>query len=176
MSNGRKNIPWFGVALVVIGAAILLQKLHVIEVDFWTVFWPLMMLMGLVGVARGFSGEKRGKIFWGTVGFLFSLFFLLRSLDFVEIRPHMFLPAAFLVFGIAFLMLFVNTFRDWYLLIPAVILGGTGVMFLLAEYGFLYYWDVWQTFRVYWPAVLILFGLAIILKRRSGQPSNPPPA
>jgi len=176
MSNGRKGIPWFGVALVVVGVAILLQKLHVVEVEFGMVFWPLLMLLGLVGVARGFALGARGKIFWGTVGFLYALFFLLRSLDFVEIRPHMFLPATFLVFGIAFLMLSVNTFRDWYFLIPAAILGGTGAMFLLAEYGYLYYWDVWQAVRLYWPAVLILFGLGIILKRRPGQTSNSPSA
>lgn len=168
----KSRIPWFGVALVVIGIAILLDKSHIVELDLWTVFWPLMMLLALMSVARGFSQDRarRGRIFGGTVWFLYSLFFFLRASDFVEIRAHMFVPATFAIIGIAFLMLVVNDLRDWYFLVPAILLFGAGVVLMIAAYGMIEYWDVWEVVRTWWPVVLILFGVAMLFCRRQASP------
>src|SRR5436190_15815654 len=117
-----RQIPWFGIAIIVVGVAILLTRLHLVDLEFSNVFWPLMMGLAVVNVTRGFAKERRGQIFGGTVWFLYSLFFFLRSADFIEVRPHMFIPASFITLGIAFLMLYVNNFRDWYFVIPACIL------------------------------------------------------
>ena len=56
------KIPWFGVGLVIIGAAILIQKLHLVELEFWSVFWPVMMLLALIGVSRGFARDRRASV------------------------------------------------------------------------------------------------------------------
>ncbi len=174
MKDFRK-IPWFGVALIIFGIAILVQKLHIVELDFANVFWPVMMLLAVINVGRGFSQERRGRIFGGTVWFLYSLFFFLRSADFIDMRPHMFVPATFITLGIGFLMIYVNNFRDWFAVIPAIILGGTGAVFLLADYGYLYYWDVWYAIRLYWPIVLIALGVIVMLRRRPHPPPAEPP-
>lgn len=175
MDKNSRHISWFGIALIVIGVGLLISKLHILEIEFSTIFWPLLMLLGIVSVGRGFSGSRGGKIFWGTVLFLYSLYFLLRSLDLLEPHDSLFFSVGLLVFGFAFLMLFVNNFREWYYLIPAFILCGMGSVFLFSEYGFLDAWDVWDLARLYWPAALILFGLAMLLRHRSRQasPSKP---
>lgn len=170
MSKNSQKIPWLGIVLIVFGVSILLRKLHVIEVGFFTIFWLLMVLMGLVIAGRGFSANRRGKIFWGTVLFLYSLFFVLRSSEIIEIEAHVFAPATFIVVGIAFLMLFVNNTRDWFYIIPALLFAGTGTAFFLADYGYFYYWDIWSGVRMYWPVALILLGLGVIFRRRTEPP------
>jgi len=163
MYNNKTS--WLGVVLIIIGIVMLLDKLDVINVDFGTILWPLLMLVGVIVVARGFSDNRRGKIYWGTVLFLYALFFLLKSIDYFEIYSQTFFPASFLIFGIAFLMMYLNNFKDWPLLIPALVLIALGCVFILTEYGIIYRWDVWNFISVYWPVILILFGIAILLKR-----------
>jgi len=166
MSNHKYKTSWFGIALMIVGGFMLLERFNVVDIDFATVFWPLMMLIGIVSVGRGFSQERRGKIFWGTVLFLYSLFFLLKSIDSFEIYGYTFFPASFLIFGIAFLMMYLNNFKDWPFLIPAFLLSVVGALFILSEYGFLYRWEVWDIMRLYWPVILILLGLAMLLRRK----------
>ena len=175
MGKHSSNVSWMGIALVILGTMLLLTRLHVFHVQFWTLFWPIVMILSLRGVATGFSLNKRGKIFWGTVWFLYGLFFLLRNSDYFDIRPHMIVPATFLIVGIAFLMTYLNNIRDWFFLIPAVIAGLVGTLFLMAEYDYLSYWDVADSLHTYWPVILILFGIVFLLRRKKESPPPPPP-
>ncbi|MBI4547117.1 MAG: hypothetical protein HY707_04000 [Ignavibacteriae bacterium] len=170
MNTSKPGIPWFGIVLIIVGGVLLLTKLDVFDIDFSTVFWSLLMVFGLVGVGRGFADTKNGKVFWGTLVFLYGLYFLLYTSDYVDIEGYLFIPSTFLIFGIAFLMLYVNNFRNWYYLIPALFLCGTGAAFIFAELGYLYRHDVWDAVRLFWPLILILIGLAIILRKRIQTP------
>lgn len=173
MDTLKRQFSWFGAALVLFGAALLLHKLHFINVSFWNIFWGFLVLLGLSGVVQGFSKNRRGQVFWSSVGFLYGIFFLLRSIDRFDIGYDMFFPASFLIFGIAFFMMFLNNFHDWHLLIPSVFLCGIGTAFLLSELGYFYYWDVYDAVHRYWPVVIIAIGLALMLRRR---PHLPPPS
>lgn len=168
---------WFGIALVIIGAALLLDRFDLVQFDFSTIFWPLVMLLGLVAAGRGFSLNKRGKIFWGTIWFLYGLFFYLRSADFVDVPSRMLMASSFLIFGVAFFMIFLNNIQDWVYLIPATILSALGVLLILARYDLISYWELRESIHLYWPIALILFGVGMILRRRTRDdtPLPPPP-
>lgn len=174
MKPSKSGVPLFGLALIVIGSAILLGKLHILHISFHSIFWPLVMILGLVGAGRGFSRNRRGQIFWNTVLFLYALFFFLRTSEFVEVHSHIVIPATFLIVGIAFLMTFVNNVRDWFFLAAALIFGGIGGFFILADLDYVSYWDVGESLAVYWPVALILFGLVILFRRRSCSAPGPP--
>ena len=176
MNYTRFKTSWFGILLIIFGAAMLMDRLGVINIDFANLFWPLMMIVGLMIVGKGFASDKRGKIYWGTVLFMYSLFFLMRSIDTFELHGYIFFPASFLIFGIAFFMMYLTNLKDWPLLIPSVVLCFIGAMFILTEYGFLYKWEVWDIVRLWWPVILILFGLAMLLRRKcNSSPSTPQP-
>jgi len=174
MSNNTVKISWFGIILIIVGVVMLLDKFQVINISFSSIFWPLMMLVGIIAVGRGYNQNRRGKIFWGTVLFMYALFFFLRSSDYFEVYSHTFFPATFLIFGIAFFMMYLSNMKDWPLLIPAVVLAAAGSLFILNEYGYIYDWEVWDVIRLYWPVILILFGVAILLRRRYTVNSNKP--
>lgn len=175
MSNLKSNISWFGILLVVIGIIMLLDHFSVFSIDFSTIFWPLMMLVGIVIVSRGFGGNHRGKIFWGSVLFLYSLFFFIRSIDYFDVHGRLIFPASFIIFGVAFFMMYLGNMKDWPLIIPSAILGAMGVIFILTEYGYLYRWDVWDAVVDYWPVLLIVVGIVMIMKHKSSAPKPPPP-
>lgn len=169
MSGDLKKISWFGLVLIVLGLFMLLDRFDLMRFHFSSIFWPLMMLLGIVAAARGFNHNKRGKVFWGSVLFLYSLYFLLKSIDYFDISGQTVFPATFLIFGIAFLMLYINNMKDWPFLIPSLMLIGIGSAFLLSEYGFLYRWDVIDAVRTYWPVILILTGIALLMRRFSSE-------
>jgi LiaF transmembrane domain/LiaI-LiaF-like transmembrane region len=175
MSKLMSRISWFGILLVAVGIIMLLDHFKVFSIDFSNIFWPLMMLVGIAIVSKGFSGNQRGKIFWGSLLFLYSLFFFLRSIDYFDIHGRLIFPASFIIFGVAFFMMYLGNTKDWPLIIPAAILGGMGIIFILTEYGYLYRWDVWDAIVDYWPVLLILVGIIMILKHKSSSTQLKPP-
>lgn len=166
MTEPKPKISIVGIILVALGLALLLDRLDVVDIGFGRIVWIFAGVLGAWLVFRGFLYNERGKAYWGTVLFLFSIYFLLRNFGLVEFHGRTFLPAALLVLGFAFLMLFVQNPRAWQVLIPAVILGGLGAVFILADLGYLYGWDVAHAIRTYWPVLLILAGASMVLRRR----------
>jgi hypothetical protein len=157
-----------------VGALLLLGKLELFHLHFSSVLWPVVMLFSIFGVGRGFTQMRRGKIFWGTFGFLYGLFFFLRSADFVEVPARLFVPASFLIVGIAFFMTYLAKVKDWFFLIPAGIATAVGTLFLLADLNYLSYWEVADTLHTYWPVILIIIGIMFLFRRKpdshTGQP------
>ncbi len=173
------RFPWIGVVLILVGGVLLLDRLHVADIRFSYVFWALLMVFGLIKVSQGFSNNSSGRVFMGTIFFLYGLYFLLRVLDYVEFRGHIFIPATFIIIGFAFIMTFLNNMREWSLLVPAILLMGIGSAYILSDMGYLYPWEVGEYVRMYWPVGLILVGIALLFRRRfegHGGESPPPQA
>ncbi len=166
MTQGRTRISWFGLVLILIGLLLLFDRLRIVRIESQIILWSGLILLGFISVMRGFSDNRPGRVFWGTFIFLFALFFLLRSMDLMDIHAHMLPPALFLMVGISFLMLFLHTPKEWGLLIPAVAFGALGVVLIMVEYGYLYEWDVWDFIRTWWPLILILLGVSVVLRPR----------
>jgi len=164
--NRYREFPWFAVLLILVGAALLLDRLAVVQFGFIRIVWSVTALFGLFKAVDGFTDNRRGRIFGGTVVFFYGLYFLFSTFDLIETRPHMFVPLSLLVLGAACLMVYLNNVREWLTLLLAVGLFGLGTASLL-EYLHLYdFYDVWWLARRFWPVVLILIGLSMILKSR----------
>ena len=170
----KYRFSWLGIFLIVIGGVLLLHRLNVLDIGFFQIFWPLIIVFGFAKVETGFSRNRRGRIFWGTVLFLYGLFFFLGALESVDVHWTMFFPASFLIVGIAFFMMFLNDVRNWYLVIPSILFGGIGAAFLLTEYGYFNEWEVREAVRLYWPIGLILLGVAFVFRRRPQAVADQP--
>ena len=163
------KFPWMGVLLILLGSALLLEKIHVLHFGFVRVLWVGVMVYGAVHVANGFSTNVRGKIFWGTLLFLYGLYVLLRTFDFIEFRSHPFWPATFIIVGAGFLMIYLNNIREWFSLILALGLMGLGSAVMMGRLEYFDVHDLLYLMRRYWPVVLILMGFLILFKKR-GSP------
>jgi hypothetical protein len=161
------KFSWFGISLILVGAAMLLDRLDVLTFGWKPVLWALVTIFGIVKATSGFAREKRGNVFWGTFFFLFGAYSLLHNLDLIDVRSYMVFPMVLLIVGFSILMTYFSSPKEWHLLIPALFLVGTGGVMVLAELGYFYRYDVVETVRLYWPVGLILFGVALVLRRRS---------
>ncbi|MGD0339539.1 MAG: DUF5668 domain-containing protein [Bacteroidota bacterium] len=161
-----KRFPWFGIFLVIVGAGLLLDRLNVFAFGWPRLFWSFCALCGFGMVIMGFVRDQRKHVFWGTVLFLYGLFFVLRYSGAFEYHYHLFIPTSLIIFGLASVMKVVYAPRDWSLLIPAFLLIGLGVTIFFAELGYIYKYDVWHYIRVYWPVAFILLGISLLFRRK----------
>jgi hypothetical protein len=165
------SFPWFGVLLIIVGSVLLLDRLSILSFGFARIIWTTVSLIGAFHVVNGFSRKKNGAIFWGTVVFLYGLYFFLRTLQFLEFYPHLLFSASLLIFGIAFLVLYVNNVKEWGFVIPGVLLGGLGTVLLLDRVELYELKELWLSVRRYWPVVLILTGIAILIGGKLKRPT-----
>lgn len=173
--NSRSSV--FGIFLIVLGSVLLLDRLGVISFGWGRIFWLFLGIWGAVLALQGFTMKRRGRIFWGSLLFFLGILFSLDAWDLIWLTDELGVGGMSLALGLAFVMLYVFEPRNLGVLAPAVLFVGFGAAMILVEYGYLDWWEVRRTIRHYWPVVLILWGAAILLKRRpQASPSSSLPA
>ena len=154
----------FGIVLIVVGLAMLLDHLQILAMSWWLIFWASVAAGSAVVLVRN-SQRKRGGVFWLTVLFFFALYKTLRLLGALEFHESMGLPLLLVIAGIGLVAVVVTHPVRWHLLVPAVILIGVGGAMVLAELDVLTASDVRSAVNNYWPVAVILFGAAMLLNR-----------
>jgi len=163
----RPTFSWFGAGLIVVGLVMLLGRLDVLYIDWTTVAWSLIAVFGAARVVDGFQQKLRARLFWGTFLALLGTFNVLRDLGVLSFRNNIFPPVVMMILGASVFALFVLNRKEWHLLMPAFSFLGLGVLWILVSFGYVYRYDVVDAIRFYWPIVLILFGLSLLLRRKS---------
>lgn len=169
----RRGTVFTAVVLIAIGAYLLLANLRLVPAFSMTQLWPgVVVLVGLSFWLSFFFGKDHdpGLTFVGTIVTLTGLFFFLFTLnldlfglgrvDWGDMGKLW--PAFPLIVGLAFIVLWVvGRFRDWGTLVPA------GILLLVGIGGFAFTLGNVPLFRnilQWWPLLLILFGLVILIQ------------
>jgi hypothetical protein len=155
-----------GSLFVILGAALLLDRLELVWFRWDKLFWMAAVATGGFLLTDGFLSVKRGRIYWGGVLFFFGSYQVLIRFDIIERYGFYTLPALFIAFGLAFLCLYVRFPREFALLVPFIILAGSGVVFVLWWWEMVEWYEIRHFVRTYWPVLLILIGLSIMFRRR----------
>jgi len=162
----KTRFPFFGLFLIIVGSALLLKELDVLTFKWRFIWWGLLLLFGAFAFIRGFSQNEKAKVFWGTVAFLFGLYFILRSVDYFIIGIISFFPITLIIIGLAFLLTSFTIPRSGIPVVFFFLFSGLGFAFLLEEHGHLESWEIWDAIRTYWPLVLVLLGIIIIFQSK----------
>jgi hypothetical protein len=163
--NSHKNKLWLGIAFVIIGTALLLNKFGILTFGWKKIISVLLVIYGAYLGYMGFGFDSNRKVFWGSIWFFFGIYLFIDSSGLLNPEVHFFWPVVLITVGLSFLMAFVNRPRDIALLLPAVTLTGIGVLFLLTNLGVIYSFELWEKTEKLWPILLIILGLYFILKR-----------
>jgi len=161
------RFPWFGVGLIVIGAAMLLHRLGVVDFSWHTALWGALALFGAFKLVTAFTGGRPGAAFWGTVLLVLGGYQALEDLGAVYVSSYLLFPWTVVLVGVAFLTMFAVKPRNWHVIVPALFFMATGAVMIFAEMGYFDRWEVLDAFRQYWPIALILFGITLLLNRKS---------
>ena len=154
-----------GIALIIIGAGLLLARLNLVSLSTGDVLWLLAVVGGGVMLYRGFARQEpgSGKIFWGTVFLAVGALHLADRWMPMGIDPGVEGPLYIAVPAVAWILVVIKSPREWHVLVPAAALLGLALAMYLTEIGTLTRGDGTATVGQYWPVALVAFGLAIIL-------------
>ncbi len=167
MDTSRLRFPWFGVGLIVVGAAMLLHRLGVVDFGWHAALWGIVALFGAFKLVTAFTTGRSGAAFWGTVLLVLGGYQMLEDLGVAYVSSYLLFPWTVVLVGVGFLMMFAVKPRNWHVLVPSVVFLGSGTLMVLSEMGYFDRWDVLDAFRQYWPIALILFGITLLLNRKS---------
>ena len=151
-----------GLILIFIGIAFLGNNLGIIYIS-WEKFWPWFLIAGGILFFIGWLSdrEKYGLLMPASIltiyGFLF-LYFAHKHWWSMESLWPIFIIGP----GVGFLLMYILGKRESGLLVPAGILLGLGVVFLIGE----------GRWRFFWPLLLILFGILLLFRGRGSEQSS----
>lgn len=149
-----------GVGLVILGILFLSENFGYIEFDFRDV-WPFFVILAGVGFWIGYYQDRKnyGLLMPGTILIIYGLLFFYCSTQGWYMMSVLW-PIFILGPGIGFFMMYLLGEQEKGMLIPASILSGIAVLFLISHSGF------WR----YWPVALIIVGIVLMLRNRlSGE-------
>ena len=90
---------WFPVLLILIGAGMLLHRLHFMWFGWPAVLWMFVTVGGGVKLYNGLVLKSRGGVFWGLFWFVLGGACLLRACGIVWLAPGIVVSGLFLVVG-----------------------------------------------------------------------------
>jgi len=163
MNEIKKSSILPGLLLIFIGILLLTNKLLPDILDWRRLYPIIIMAIGVWILSSTCCQHKKDKggVFPGSVLFLIGLFFFLRNYDIIPYSYDVW-PIYIIILGLGFLALFIVKPRDWGTLIPAAIFLFFGIVSLFNIY-YIIDWDAWDMVGDYWPIILILIGVSIII-------------
>ena len=145
-----------GVGLVILGILFLSENFGYIEFDFQNV-WPVFVILAGAGFWIGYYQDRKnyGLLMPGTILIIYGLLFFYCSAQGWYLMTDLW-PIFILGPGIGFFMMYLMGEQEKSMLIPASILSGIAILFLISHSGF------WR----YWPVALIIVGIVLMLRNR----------
>lgn len=162
-----REFSFFGIFLILLGAGLILHRLHILHYGWGTILWACLGVVGLASVIRAFIIRRRGVVFWGSLLFFVSVAMLAHRFVMMDFAPWD-VPATFsLALGLSFLMVFLFDPRKFGTLVPMLFFGGYGVLYYLWWWDVIDWFDMKHYIGMYWPVLVILWGLSLVFQRRT---------
>ena len=178
MRTQRARLLWFPFALIIVGVVLLLKRFDVAWLGWPAAFWLLVAVAGGVELFNGIVRRSRWKCVWGTIWVALGGIFFLYAEELIALTPGIAVGGIFLACGAGFLVALARNLRDWYLAVPGISCLLVGGAIYATETGWLPESAVAPLVNTWWPAALVLFGVALIVHAvlRTGGGVSAPPA
>ncbi len=160
MGDRRHSSVVPGLVLITLGIVFFLNNFGIIDFN-WESFWAYIILSIGVIFCIGFLADRKkdGYIIPGTILIIMGLIFIYCSKFGWEAMDHLW-PFFILAPAIGLYAMYILSKHDRGLLIPAGILTAIGLVFLLQSY---------QWIKFIWPAVVILIGVLLLMKKGNSK-------
>jgi hypothetical protein len=150
-----------GWILIAIGLFFLLQ--YILDWDF---YWAVvLMLLGAALFVHAAATRNHRGVFPGTLLLLLGFFFFLMEVGVLEDTMQDLWPLLLIILGASLVMVFLFQPREWGHLIPGAILIVIGLLFFLWNYRVIS-WRTMDRIFHWWPVILVLIGIWLLLGRR----------
>ncbi len=133
-----------------------------------TFFGYGLIFYGVASVYTSFGEKNKILIFIGSAAFLAGILISLPShFDFIH-PMNVFIPSSILIAGISLFIVFFDDTSNKTVLLAASLLVLAGIIFILAARNIqpaVFGESILRIIEVYWPVLLVISGITIILKR-----------
>lgn len=150
------------IILIGLGIYLLLNQLDYLSFRIEDILTYGFILIGFLMILNSFDNPD-------SKGLLGGVFFISYGATMSLMRYHFIYPddefgagAFFLALALGNLVYFMFFPKRNINLAWGIIFGIVGAVFMAMYYGFLYPWDVFVQFRIYWPLALVVLGVVII--------------
>ncbi|MFZ1081391.1 MAG: hypothetical protein WAO19_05630 [Candidatus Kryptoniota bacterium] len=155
-----------GILLLVLGVLLLMSRAGVVELNFDRMIAFLILVVGGFEAITAFASSNRVRLFWGSSLFLTGMLVALIAYNFIPDAWNKIWPSALLIPGLAFLMLYFSSPKEYALIIIAVLFIAISLAGLLLVKGNLNFAeDIFGTFRFLVPAAIVFAGFYVIWKK-----------
>ena len=164
----HSQITIFTLLLLFAAVSVFLNIFGILEIDSTTFFGYGLIFYGVASVYTSFGEKNKVLIFIGSAAFLTGIVISLPS-HFDFIHPlNVFIPSSILIAGISLLIVFLDDTSNKTILLAASLLLIAGIIFILAVRNVqpaVFGESILKIIEVYWPVLLVISGITIILKR-----------
>ncbi len=164
--QAKREFSPFGIFLILLGAGLLLSRLNFVPWCWSDAVWVAVAAFGLALIVRAVFQPTRKSVFLGAFLFLLGLMILAHKWHWMDSVPLQLPADILLVIGGSFQIQYFFEPRRVGLLAGVVFFGGLGALYYLWWLDVIHMWDVRMYVKTYWPVLVILVGVGVMLKRR----------
>jgi len=168
-----KQSRFLPIALITIGLFLLLNQFNLLHLT--RAQWAIIgsTALGIFLLRRAFLSERYKGLLGGVFfsGTAIGLFLMDNAL--LPISNGTGFGMLLLSLGLANFVYFIFTRLHTSSIVFGVIYSGAGAVMMLSYYQYIDWWNVADMIELYWPALLILFGAALLIdgirRQKKGQ-------
>lgn len=155
-----------GYALIIAGSAFLLKAMGVISAPDEMILSYLFMLYGILIVYFCFGSPAKASLFTGSVSFFVGVALFITN-NFEITSPNLLaFPTLLLILVMSFLMMYIDSPKNRVFLYSSLLLATASAAAILLLKDTLVFGFINHLLASYYPAVLIITGLAVMLDRK----------
>ena len=158
----KKYIP--AILLIVAGVLLLLYQMDLFYFSTQDLISYGFVIMGIIFLVNSFSHPQNKGVFGGVFFILFGAVMVLMREYMLPREDEFGVGAFFAALAVANLAVMFTKKEKLGSLTWAIVFGAVSGMFFWAYYGYYSTWFVLHQLEMYWPAILIIIGVLMVIK------------
>jgi hypothetical protein len=157
---------------IIAGLLYLVKIFHIFQISNITIFSVILIIYGITRTYQLFGEGAKGSLFLYSTLFLLGILLFVNSIFILKGISSFILPAILFIAASGFTLLFLEKTSDRKFLYIGLVLFGLSAVFTYSERAALMARGLTSGIYIvqeYWPLLLIICGLILILRRPYGK-------
>ena len=155
---------WPGIVLILLGIILLIHQLDIVDFSRADIFSYGFIILGILLLIKGAGNKERKGILGGAFFLSLGVFWSLMRNGILVQDDHFGFATLFFALAVANFVYFIVGKNKGANFIWGIVFALVGGIILLRYYHCYYYWDIYDEIIMYWPLILILIGVMLIIR------------
>ncbi|MBD3226380.1 MAG: hypothetical protein GF313_16745 [Caldithrix sp.] len=153
-----------GWILIIVGILIILYNYDIVYLTTGNILTFGLIGLGLISFIKGLTHAQRKGVLIGSFMTLFGISLLFMKYRFIPIDGDLATSAFFISLGVGNFIYFALSRNSVNNIVFGAIFIMIGIPFFLKHYYYIPHWQIREIFSTYWPVILILIGLGMVVE------------